>query len=142
MRTRDILWASLLLPFLAGCSSAPVASEFGDASYAPSSQPERRPLDCKDPRSIRDFKDYVLADVNPDFDEVESWAVCLCGRVARRAGVNAHRPRPVEVALATPSYDVRSREESLAEIQDWFKGNLPITEEQAAKLADCLYGKE
>ena len=44
--------------------------------------------------------------------------------------------------MAAPSYDVNSRDESLAEIRDWFKGNLPITEAQAAKLADCLYGKE
>jgi len=99
-------------------------------------------LECKDPRSIRDFKDYVLSNVDPEPSEVERWAVCLCGKAARQAGVNALRPSPAEAALAAPSYDVNSRDESLAEIRDWFKGNLPITEAQAAKLADCLYGKE
>ena len=141
-RTRDILWVSLLGPLLAGCSSAPVTSEFGDAALAPTSRVTRRPLECKDPRSIRDFKDYALSDVNPDSDEVESWAVCLCGIAARQAGVNARRPTPAESPLAAPNYDMRSRQDSLAQIAEWFKENLPITEAQAAKLADCRYGKE
>ncbi len=110
--------------------------------FASSNRVTRRPLVCQDPRSIRDFKDYVFAKVNPDPDEVESWAVCLCGAAARQAGVNAHRPIPLEDALAAPSYDVNGRDESLAEIRDWFKGSLPITKAQAVKLADCLYGKE
>jgi hypothetical protein len=99
-------------------------------------------LECKEPQSIRDFKDYVFADVNPDSDEVERWAGCLCGNAARQAGVNEHRPPPVEEALAVPSYDARSREASLAQIHEWFKGNLPITEAQSTQLADCIYGKE
>jgi hypothetical protein len=140
LRMRDIIWVSLLGPLLGGCSSAPVTSEFGDA--APSGRGALRSLQCKDPRSIRDFKDYLLSDVSPDPAEVERWAVCLCGVAARQAGVNARRPHPAEVALAAPSYDVRSRDSSLADIRDWLKGNLPITEAQAAKLADCLYGKE
>ena len=141
-RTRALFWASLLGPLLAGCSSAPVTSEFGDIAFAPTSLVTRRSLECKDPHSIRDFKDYVLADLNPDPHGVERWAVCLCGDAARRAGVNAHRPPPAEAALAAPSYDVHSRDESLAHIRDWFKGNLPITEAQAARLTDCVYGKE
>jgi len=102
----------------------------------------RRPLVCKDARSIRDFKDYALAEVNPEPDEVERWAVCLCGVASRQAGVNARRPRPAEAPLTAPSYDVHSQEGSLAQIQEWLKGALPLTEEQAAKLADCLYIKE
>jgi hypothetical protein len=102
----------------------------------------RRPLECKDPRSIRDFKDFVFAEVRPDPDEIERWAVCLCEGAAHQAGVNAHRPSPAEAALDAPSFDVSSRDESRARIRDWFKGNLPITEAQAAKLTDCLYGKE
>ena len=141
-RTKGLLWASLLAPLLAGCSSAPVASEFGDAAVAPHGRVTRRSLECQDPRSIRDFKDYVLSDVNPDSDEVERWAVCLCGIAARQAGVNAHRPPPAEAALAVPFYDANIRDGSLDQIRDWFKGNLPITEAQAAKLTDCLYGKE
>ena len=127
---------------MAGCSSAPVTSEFGDAALPNPSGVARRSLECKDPHSVRDFKDYVLSEVDPDPDEVEQWAVCLCGNAARQAGVNAHRPPPADAALAAPTYDVSSRDESLAQIRDWFKGNLPIADAQAAKLADCLYGKE
>ncbi len=144
MRPRLLVigWLSILGSLLGGCSSAPLVSEFGDAMPASSDRGTRRPLECKDPRAIRGFKDYLLSEVTPDPDGVERWAVCLCGGAARQAGVNAHRPPPAEVALPTPSYDVRSRDASLAEIRDWFKGNLPITDAQAAKLADCLYGKE
>lgn len=84
----------------------------------------------------------MLSEVDPEPDDVEHWAVCLCGKAARQAGVNAHRPPPVEAALVAPTYDVNSRDDSLAQIRDWLKGSLPINDAQAAKLTDCLYGKE
>jgi len=129
-------------PLLAGCSMAPVPSEFGDTAVARSRRETKNRLNCKDPRSIRDFKDYVLADVNPDADEVERWALCLCGDASRNAGVNGIRPRPTEAIPVFPAYDVGSPDQSLSRIRDWLKGSLPITEAQAAKLADCLYGRQ
>ncbi|MCX5797926.1 MAG: hypothetical protein NTY77_20740 [Elusimicrobia bacterium] len=142
IRLRCLLWALALAPGFSSCSTEPVTSEFGDAASARAGRVTRRSLRCGDPRSIRDFKDYLLASVNPDPYEVERWALCLCGDAARQAGVNGRRPLPAQAALAAPAYDVNSRDESVAQIRDWFKGNLPITEAQAAKMTDCLYGKE
>jgi hypothetical protein len=101
----------------------------------------KKRLNCKDERSIRGFKDYVLADVNPDANEVEHWAVCVCGDAARKAGVNGVRPRPTEIIPAFPAYDMSSPDQSLANIRDWFKGSIPVTEAQAAKLTECLYAR-
>ena len=132
---------AFLPALLAGCSTAPVPSEFGDAAVARSRPVVKKRLNCKDERSIRDFKDYVLADVNPDADEVERWTVCICGDAARRAGINGVRPRPTEIIPAFPAYDLGSPDQSLSNIREWFKGNIPVTEAQAAKLTECLYGK-
>ena len=142
LRTRGFLMAALFGALLYGCSTAPVPSEFGDAAAARARPVVKKSLNCKDERSIRDFKDYVLADVNPDPDEVERWALCVCGDASRKAGVNGVRPRPTEIIPAFPAYDLSGPDQSLANIRDWFKGNLPVSEAQAAKLADCLYGRQ
>ncbi|MDD5629860.1 MAG: hypothetical protein PHU21_12395, partial [Elusimicrobia bacterium] len=141
-RWRRLLWALALAPGLAGCSTEPVASEFGDAAPARPRPVQKRALNCRDEGSIRDFKDFLLARVTPDPFEVERWAFCLCADAAREAGVNAVRPAPAQFGLAAPTYDVHRRDESLAQIRDWFKGTLPISAAQAAKLTDCVYGKE
>ncbi|MBI5239900.1 MAG: hypothetical protein HY926_05470 [Elusimicrobia bacterium] len=130
-----------LLPLLAGCSTAPVPSEFGDVP-APRVRPVvKKRLNCRDERSIRDFKDFTLSEVQGDADEVERWALCLCGDASRRAGVNGIRPRPADGASGFPSYDLSRPEQSLAGIRDWLKAHLPLDEAQAARLAECLYGR-
>lgn len=131
----------LLLTLTAGCATAPVPSEFGDTEPQRARPVVKRRLDCRDERSIRDFKDFTLAEVQPDPDEVERWALCLCGDAARRAGVNGIRPQPTSGVSGFPSYDLSRPDQSLAMIRDWFKAHLPVSGAQAGKLTDCLYGR-
>jgi hypothetical protein len=136
-----MLGLACLPAILAGCSAAPVASEFGDEPAARARPVVRSRLNCKDERSIRDFKDFAFAEVQPDPDEVERWALCLCGDASRKAGVNGIRPRPARGVSGFPAYDLSRPDQSLAKIRDWLKAHLPLTEAQAARLTDCLYGR-
>jgi hypothetical protein len=120
---------------------APVPSEFGEVPAARARPVVRSRLNCKDERSIRDFKDFALAEAQPDPDEVERWTLCLCGDASRKAGVNGIRPRPAEAVSGFPAYDLSRPDQSLAKIRDWFKAHLPLTGAQAVKLTDCLYGR-
>ena len=134
-----ILVTTCLLPLLAGCATTPVASEFGDNPPVQTGSASVHPLDCGNPHSIKDFKDFVLHNLDSDPSVGEKWAVCVCGGAARSAGVNPRRPVPAEAVATVPAYDTSNPDESMALIRDWLKINLPLTEAQVTKLSDCLY---
>ena len=138
-----------LLPLLAGgaCVSVP---ELGDTGFVEASSPtpaprrQARPLDCRDLRSVRDFKDLAETRLALAPAEAERWSVCLCGDAARQAGGNPAgqvMPGP-PAASAIPAYDRNNPAESLAQIRDWLKAHLPISRTQAAALTDCVYAPE
>ena len=141
LRLLIISGMAILSAFPTGCSTVPVPSEFGEAALARSSPSIPDSLNCKEPRSIRDFKDFVMGGAGLDSGEVERWIVCLCGNAARALG-DAHQPASMLSVSPYPAYDADNPAQSLAQMRAWSKSNLPISDTQAARLAECLYGNQ
>lgn len=114
----------------------------GGTDYAPPEKRERRPLNCADPQSIRDFKDVVLGDLGWGSSgngkgEPDKWARCLCGGAADKAGFNRPAPPEPNSAIAMPACGHEDPQGTLRKHIQWFKTYLPISVEQANTLARC-----
>lgn len=102
-------------------------------------------LDCSNPQAIRDFKDIVAGKlVGTDAKGVATandWARSLCGQRADAAGLNNPLPPNPSAVPSSPSCrnDV-PREQCAREIAaEYFKPNLPISDEQALTLGRFVW---
>jgi len=102
-------------------------------------------LNCKDPQSIRDFKDVILGKmrgVQPkNQQEASEWARAICGKAADAAGFNNPLPpEPRSVPMSPAVGDDWTRDHCAKVYADlYLKPNLPITEKQALKLGRYIW---
>lgn len=134
----------LLAALLAATTCLYPASWAATATAPPldPSKPEtEQTLDCSDPQDIRDFKDAILATLDPDARSAEMDARCLCGKAAGRAGRNTPAPPKPRSVPAFPPFDSDDPAASMEKAKDWYLRHLPVNGAQAAQLAWCAYGK-
>lgn len=101
----------------------------------------KQALSCSDPQSIRDFKDVILAELNPEAKWADSDARCVCGKAADKAGRNKPPPPQPTSVPKFPGFDAKIPDASMKEAKAWYKQYLPVNDAQAAKLAQCAYGE-
>jgi hypothetical protein len=105
---------------------------------------KRRRLDCKDAASVRDFKAAVVEDSGWEHRLADAWARCACPKEADAAGWPNPRPSlPEAWRGALPVIKPKDHAGNVKRLVEEFflfpQRRLPISREQATRIADCWY---
>lgn len=108
---------------------------------------EARPPNCGDPASLRGFKGLLMGRLLgtsvAGVKTAGDWARCLCGKAADDAGPAETPPNPERVPAHSACGGGMTRETcARRDAGEYFKANLPVSDEQALRLGRCLWGLE